>query len=143
MMDPDIVASFKDSLRDSGLKVTPGRLAILEEVYSTSDHFDSDDLFVRLRENNAHVSRATIYRTLDLLVESGFIAKVSLGANQTQYENTLAQEHHEHLVCLECGKIIEFQDEEIERLLKAVCKEHQFRATKHNLIIFGLCCDCR
>ena len=142
-MDPEIVLSFKDCLRELGLKVTPERLAILEEIYSTPDHFEPDDLFLRLRQKKARVSRATVYRTLDLLAQNGFVSKVSVGPNQTQYENTLAQAHHEHLVCLECGKIIEFQDAEIERLQKAVCEEHSFRATKHNLIIFGLCSECR
>jgi len=78
-----------------------------------------------------------------MLVENGFVSKVNVGTSQVHFENTLAQKHHEHLVCTQCGKIIEFNNNIIEQQQDKVCKEYGFMPTKHNLIIFGLCDECQ
>ncbi|MCH7772780.1 MAG: transcriptional repressor [Bacteroidetes bacterium] len=125
------------------MKCTPARLSIFKEVYSSSEHFDADEIYFRLRSEKKRVSRATVYRTLDLLVENGFVSKVNVGQSQVHFENTLAQKHHEHLVCTQCGKIIEFNNKLLEEEQNRICKEYGFLPTKHNLIVFGLCDECQ
>ena len=125
------------------MKCTPARLSIFKEVYSSSEHFDADEIYFRLRSEKKRVSRATVYRTLDLLVENGFVSKVNVGQSQVHFENTLAQKHHEHLVCTQCGKIIEFNNKLLEDEQNRICKEYGFLPTKHNLIVFGLCDKCQ
>ncbi|MCH8289173.1 MAG: transcriptional repressor [Candidatus Marinimicrobia bacterium] len=125
------------------MKCTPARLSIFKEVYSSSEHFDADEIYFRLRSEKKRVSRATVYRTLDLLVENGFVSKVNVGQSQVHFENTLAQKHHEHLVCTQCGKIIEFNNKLLEEEQNRICKEYGFLPTKHNLIVFGLCDKCQ
>ena len=142
-LDKALVDKFRDTLHTNGMKCTPARLSMFEEIYSSSDHFDADEIYFRMRRDKKRVSRATVYRTLDILVDNGFVAKVNVGQNQVLFENTLAQKHHEHLVCTQCGKIIEFSDSSIEGQQEKVCKEFGFLPTKHNLIIFGLCNDCQ
>ena len=142
-MDKTLLEKFKDTLHTNGMKCTPARLTIFKEVYSSSEHFDADEIYFRMRKEKKSVSRATVYRTLDLLVENGFVSKVNVGASQVHFENTLAQGHHEHLVCTQCGKIIEFRNDMIEKQQDKICKEYGFFPTKHNLIIFGLCDKCQ
>ena len=142
-MDKRLIEKFKDTLHTNGLKCTPERLSIFKEVYSSSEHFDADEIYFRMRNEKKRVSRATVYRTLDMLVENGFVSKVNVGTSQVHFENTLAQKHHEHLVCTQCGKIIEFNNNIIEQQQDKVCKEYGFMPTKHNLIIFGLCDECQ
>ena len=142
-MDKALIEKFKNTLHTNGMKCTPARLSIFKEVYSSSEHFDADEIYFRMRREKHSVSRATVYRTLDLLVENGFVSKVNVGASQVHFENTLAQEHHEHLVCTQCGKIIEFRNDMIEKQQDKICKEFGFFPTKHNLIIFGLCDKCQ
>ena len=125
------------------MKCTPARLSIFKEVYSSSEHFDADEIYFRLRSEKKRVSRATVDRTLDLLVENGFVSKVNVGQSQVHFENTLAQKHHEHLVCTQCGKIIEFNNKLLEEEQNRICKEYGFLPTKHNLIVFGLCDKCQ
>ena len=125
------------------MKCTPARLSIFKEVYSSSEHFDADEIYFRLRSEKKRVSRATVYRTLDLLVENGFVSKVNVGQSQVHFENTLAQKHHEHLVCTQSGKIIEFNNKLLEEEQNRICKEYGFLPTKHNLIVFGLCDKCQ
>ncbi|MCH7495198.1 MAG: transcriptional repressor [Candidatus Marinimicrobia bacterium] len=125
------------------MKCTPARLSIFKEVYSSSEHFDADEIYFRLHSEKKRVSRATVYRTLDLLVENGFVSKVNVGQSQVHFENTLAQKHHEHLVCTQCGKIIEFNNKLLEEEQNRICKEYGFLPTKHNLIVFGLCDKCQ
>ena len=125
------------------MKCTPARLSIFKEVYSSSEHFDADEIYFRLHSDKKRVSRATVYRTLDLLVENGFVSKVNVGRSQVHFENTLAQKNHEHLVCTQCGKIIEFNNKLLEEEQNRICKEYGFLPTKHNLIVFGLCDECQ
>ena len=143
MTEKALIDKFRDTLHENGMKCTPARLSIFKEVYSSSEHFDADEIYFRLRSEKKRVSRATVYRTLDLLVENGFVSKVNVGQSQVHFENTLAQKHHEHLVCTQCGKIIEFNNKLLEEEQNRICKEYGFLPTKHNLIVFGLCDKCQ
>jgi Fur family ferric uptake transcriptional regulator len=134
---------FSEYLNSKGLKFTPQRELILREIFSTHDHFEVDDLFVKLHHKNAHISRATVYRTLNLLVQGALLRQVISGERHSHYEHILGHRHHDHLVCLGCGKVIEFSNGRIEDLQDEVCKKYGFEARKHWLQIDGFCQDCR
>ena len=134
---------FDDFLRKKGLKVTRERTALFDEIFSTHRHFDAEDLVIRMRDRGTKVSRATIYRTLELLHECGLVGRVRLNEEKYRYERLRKGEHHDHLVCSSCGKVIEFIDAAIEKRQEAVCKEYDFAATSHSHQIRGICSTCR
>jgi len=130
-------------LKKKGLKFTPERRAILEEIFSTHKHFDIEELFERLRKRGEKLSRATIYRTLPLLVKSDLIRETLRCQETVSYEHTFGHPHHDHLLCIGCGKVIEFKEEKIEKLQKAVCKRYNFTSVEHKLGIRGYCKECK
>src|SRR3990172_2722971 len=97
---------FRQYLYSEGQKFTPERIAVLDEIASHKRHFEADDLYVRLRSNGLKISRATVYRTLDVLVRSGIVDKVELGENRAYFEYVYGMEHHDHLICVQCGKVL-------------------------------------
>ncbi|MCF6157414.1 MAG: transcriptional repressor [wastewater metagenome] len=133
---------FKEYLVSRKLKFTPERQAILYQVFATHKHFEADELLVDLRNNDMKISKATIYRTLALLVESGLLREVISGERHAHYEHVYGHEHHDHLVCNKCGKIIEFVEQRIEKLQDEVCRVNKFKPESHRLQIQGLCEDC-
>ncbi|HIE28171.1 TPA: transcriptional repressor [Candidatus Poribacteria bacterium] len=124
------------------MKFTKERRIILESAFATHRHFEVDDLLFQLRSNNKRVSKATIYRTLPLLVRSGLLREVHDDDKHTHYEHIYGHEHHDHLICLNCGKIIEFGNPIIESLQDEVCKQHEFTPVKHRYEILGYCREC-
>ena len=134
---------FADFLRRRGLKTTRERTALFEEIFATHHHFDADDLVVRLRGKGKKVSRATVYRTLDLLYDCGLVSRVRLNDEKYRYERLLVGEHHDHLVCISCGGVIEFVESRIEELQEAVCRKYGFAATTHSHQIRGVCAECQ
>ncbi len=130
-------------LRSKGLKFTPERRLILREVFSTHRHFEVDDLFIRIRRRDKRISRSTLYRTLRIMVECGLLREVLFGERHSHYEHVLGHEHHDHLLCLGCGRVIEFSNDSIENLQEKVCKKHEFLAKGHRLQITGYCRKCR
>ncbi|MFQ5903675.1 MAG: Fur family transcriptional regulator [Candidatus Binatia bacterium] len=134
---------FEEYLSSRGLMWTPERKAILEQVFATHEHFEADDLLLRLKKENIRISRATIYRTLELLVKSRLVRKVTFGENHTHYEHTYGHKHHDHLICLKCGNVLEFTNPNIEQLQIKVCEDYDFELDSHCLQIFGLCAKCR
>ncbi len=135
-------ARFEAFLRGRSLKYTGERKALLQAVFQAEHHFDADSLHMELRKKGGEISRATVYRTLDLLVQCGLVRKQSLGDQHAHYEAVKGDEHHDHLICLNCQKVIEFFRPDLEALQDAICEEHRFRALHHSLQIFGLCSDC-
>jgi Fur family ferric uptake transcriptional regulator len=134
---------FDDFLRRKSLKVTRERTSLFDEIFSTHRHFDAEDLVIRMRERGTKISRATIYRTLDLLHECGLVGRVRLNEEKYRYERLRKGEHHDHLVCSTCGRVIEFVDPAIERRQDAVCRTFDFVATSHSHQIRGVCSSCR
>ncbi|MFQ5863167.1 MAG: Fur family transcriptional regulator [Candidatus Brocadiales bacterium] len=134
---------FKEYLESKGLKYTPERQTIFRRVFATHKHFEAEDILLSLRQDHQRVSKATIYRTLALLVRSGHLREVIFGEKHSHYEHVHGDEHHDHLVCSSCGKIIEFTDEAIERLQDEVCMRYKFRSESHRMQIHGLCGDCQ
>ncbi len=136
-------AKFIEFLRSAGLKVTRARREILREVFRCHGHFDADELFLKLQKRNSGVSRATVYRTLALLVTSKLVRKMKLGDGRSTYEHVLGHPHHDHLICINCNKIYEFHNPEIEQLQNKICTEYGFRMVSHTQQIFGICPDCQ
>jgi len=133
---------FGRYLRDQDLKLTPERRAILQEFYRIHEHIEADELMFHLRRAGVRVSRATIYRTLDLLVQAGLARRIRLGKDHSYYEHILGREAHEHMICLGCDRIIEWVDPELTRLVFRNCAELSFSPARHSLQVFGYCQDC-
>jgi len=134
---------FIQYLRDNNLKVTKERLMLLEELFNSSGHLDADSLLFQLRNQGKRVSRATIYRTLDLLVQCGLARKSRLGREHYVYERVTPGKRHDHMVCTGCGRIIEFYDADLDERQRQVCLEHNFRPSFYSLQIQGLCAECQ
>ncbi len=134
---------FKLALRAESLRLTSQRLVVMEDILASEGHRECDDIFLSLRGRGIPVSRATIYRTLDVLEQVGFVRKMDIGDGRFRYENKLAQSHHDHLICLECGRIIEFVDRGIERRQENLSREHDFQLIRHIHLLFGICRECQ
>ena len=134
---------FVQYLRDNNLKVTKERLMLLEELFNSTGHLDADSLLFQLRNQGKRVSRATIYRTLDLLVQCGLARKSRLGREHYVYERVTPGKRHDHMVCTGCGRIIEFYDADLDERQREVCLEHNFRPSFYSLQIQGLCAECQ
>ena len=133
---------FVQFLRDNNLKVTKERIMLLEELFNSAGHLDADSLLFQLRHKGRKVSRATIYRTLDLLVQCGLARKSRLGREHYVYEKVTPGKRHDHMVCTGCGTIIEFYDAELEERQRQVCLANSFQPTFYSLQIQGLCAEC-
>ena len=134
---------FDEYLQSKGKRVTQQRRALVDHVFSRHEHFDADELIEQLgsQSTGAKVSRATVYRALDELVEAGLLRKMSIG-NRSVYEHDYGYPQHDHLHCTECDSLIEFRSEELERIREAVAREHGFRVTGHRFTITGVCEEC-
>ena len=131
-----------EDLKSAGLKVTLPRLKILEVLEkSPNHHLSAEDIYRILIEQNEEVGVATIYRVLSQFEESGIVQKLNFENNQAVYE-LCGLEHHDHLVCVKCNKIIEFQDDVIEKHQLQIAKKHGFELTDHSLYLYGLCKGC-
>ena len=132
---------FSDHLEKQGYRKTPERVAVLEEIYSRHDHFDAEALYVALK-NNLPISRATVYNTLELLVSCELVKKHQFGNNLAQYEKSYGYRQHDHLICTECKKVIEFCDPRIQQINNMIGELMHFTVTGHSLMIFGKCKEC-
>jgi Fur family ferric uptake transcriptional regulator len=124
-------------------RATTARFAVLDAVLETQGHFDADNLYYRLTSKGVRISRATVYNTLQLLMECGLVAKYRFAADSSRYEKVFGKPHHHHLVCLECGEITEFVDEKLERIQEEVCAAKQFKPQSYTMQVFGSCAKCR
>ena len=137
-IDP-YVGLFARYLREQGLPVTQQRLAVARCVFSSPRHQSVEDLDAALRENDLRLGKATIYRTLDLLVQSELVEEHDFGEGFRRYEHRLSRDPvHHHLVCTESGEVIEFRSEGLQRIVEETAARHGFRPTHHKLVIFGL-----
>ena len=135
-------AVFDEHIRDQGLRRTAQRDLILEIFLSTEEHLTSEDLHSLVHKKDPTVGLTTIYRTLKLLTEAGLAREVRFGDNKTYYEHHYNHEHHDHMICTECGKVIEFLSPDIEALQDQMASNFGFRPTHHSLRMWGVCSDC-
>jgi Fur family ferric uptake transcriptional regulator len=139
----ELQRSFEQRMRRRGLRVTAERRTILEHAFRHYGHFAADSLLRSLKRHGCGISRATVYRTLAHLVEAGLLRRYDLGGRQAIYEPVFGRTHHEHLLCVRCGRMFEFVQRRIEQLQEEVCREHGFLALSHTLQIHGICEQCR
>ena len=133
---------FREFLYRKGLKFTRERQRILSEVFAFHCHFAPEDLLESMRRKNAKVSKASIYRTLPLLVESGLIEQVEIKDKHARYEHTFGHGHHDHLICIKCGTVIEVFSPKLEAIQEELCREKRFSGITHTLEIKGYCRNC-
>ena len=142
MSNQELLSQFRDVLRQEGLKYTPQRVAVLEEIIKDTGHRECEDIYLALRQKNNHVSRATIYRTMDILVKNGYARKMEIGDGRARYESKVGSSHHDHLICTSCGDILEFVDHDIEDIQEKIAKFYHFKLQRHIHQLFGLCKKC-
>ncbi len=136
----DRLAAF---LKKRGERVTRPRQVVLRHVLMRRDHFRADQLAAELTQAADKVSRGTVYRTLALMEEAGLVRTLRDGGAHRHYECIHGNPEHDHMVCRECGKFIEFHDSRIRKRIENACREHDFRQTDHKLVVFGTCKTCR
>lgn len=134
---------FRQYLEKKGQRLTKERSAILHEAFSSDGHFDPETLYMEMKKRGMKASRASVYRTLSLLCECGLVEKVSKTEHGTIYEQALGRQHHDHMVCINCGKVIEFFSESLEKLQEEICRIQDFTGKSHTLEIRGYCGNCK
>lgn len=130
---------FAAFIKERGQRQTPERFAVLEEVYATQEHVDADTLYTRLRTRGVHVSRATVYNTLDLLLACDLVVRHQFGGTQAKYERAWAYWQHDHLLCLDCGEIFEFCDPRLQEIQEMVAGIYGLEVARHALNVYGHC----
>ena len=134
---------FSEHIQKAGLRNTAQRELILDIFLRTEEHLSSEDLYWLVHKEDSSVGHTTVYRTLKLLTDAGLAREVRFGDGKSYYEHHYNHEHHDHMICTECGKVVEFFSPEIESLQETVAAEYGFRLTHHSMRILGLCGICQ
>ena len=134
--------SFSEFLEKKDQKLTSQRRTILRVAFEAAGHFSAEQLLKLSKKADNTISKATVYRTLALLKESQILEEQDFGDGKKVYERAQGRKHHDHLICIRCGKIIEFENEPIERLQNAEAQKNKFKIVYHSLKLFGFCSNC-
>ena len=133
-----MMEEFRRYLREHSLPVTSQREQVAEVVLEAGGHLSVEDIEQQLRQRGLRIGKATVYRTLDILAKSGMISERDFGEGFRRYERVPGHPHHEHLICVRCGKVVEFTNERLERLKSLIAEEYGFQHHHHRLDIYGL-----
>lgn len=132
---------LKQILHKENLRYTQQRQEVWDEICASDEHQDAENIYNSLRKRQIKVSRATVYRTIDVLVKNNLVRRLNLDDGRSRFENKIGIEHHDHIVCLDCRKILEFMDETIEKMQIRIAKEQGFEIVRHVHQLFGRCLD--
>jgi Fur family ferric uptake transcriptional regulator len=135
--------SVKEFLSTKGLKATVQRDAVIETFLKIKEHVDIDSLYRKVKEKNPRIGYATVYRTMKLLKECGIASERHFGSRQALYEPHHPDTHHDHLICIKCSKIIEFENDDIEKIQDMIAKKYKFALTHHKHELYGYCGGCK
>ena len=138
----EALEKFERFLEGKSLRLTEARAAIVEAALARSGHYPIEELIADLKRLGIRGSKATVYRTLPLLAEAGIVKPAIVAGDSKSYETTYGADHHDHLVCSRCGKVVEFEFEQFERLQHEVAGRHGFRLESHHHELLGTCPDC-
>tara|TARA_Y100001001_G_scaffold92276_1_gene90150 strand:+ start:41 stop:469 length:429 start_codon:yes stop_codon:yes gene_type:complete len=133
---------LKKALKKEGLRYTHQRQAIWDELSASDEHRDAEEIYLALYNSGLKVSRATVYRTIDVLVNNNLVRKLDLGDGRARYENKMDTAHHDHLICVQCGKIEEFMDNVIENQQEVIVENFGYRLIRHIHQLFVICDEC-
>jgi Fur family ferric uptake transcriptional regulator len=130
---------FKLFLKNGKNRITSERFEVLDAVIEYQGHFGADDLYIQMKNRKSSVSRATVYNTLELLVQCSLVSKRNFGDNMMRYESNLKKQKHDHLICVDCGRIVEFTNPKINALPDEICNEMGFKIESYSFNIFARC----
>lgn len=139
----DAKKRFFEYIKKEGLRNTKQRKEILDVFLSSGGHITADEIFEKVKKKDSSIGYATVHRNIALLLASGLAEEIKIGKGKTRYEQMHRRQHHDHLICLKCGRFIEVMDENIERLQEKLADENDFVPVRHKLEIYGYCKDCK